>query len=56
METLNSNNSNIAMHVELFVKSPKDAKKIIRLETCDTTAENIRKLNKKVYQRKVQGY
>ena len=56
MELINKNSSSIAIPMALFVKSPKEAKKIIRLESCDATAESVRKLNKKMYQRKVQGY
>jgi hypothetical protein len=56
MELINNSSSNIAIPVTLFVKSPKEAKKIIRLESYDATADNVRKLNKKMYQRKVQGY
>lgn len=56
MEAINSNGNNIAMPVELFVKSQKEAKRIIKLASCDTADEHIKKLNKKMYQRKVQGY
>lgn len=55
MGAIYSNNNNIVLPTEFFVKSAKGAKKIIRLEFSDTNPENIRKLNKKMYQRKVQG-
>jgi hypothetical protein len=56
MGAINSITSNIVLPVELFVKSQKEAKRIIKLASCDTANEHIKKLNKKMYQRKVQGY
>lgn len=55
MEAIYSINNNLALPTELFVKSAKDAKKIIKLESGGTEEKNIKKLNKKMYQRKVLG-
>jgi len=54
METLISKNIEISKSIPLFVKSQKEAKKIIRIESVDDTAVHIRKLNKKQYERKVR--
>ncbi len=55
MDTIYSSSNNIVLPTELFVKSAKEAKKIIRLETDNSLAANIKRLNKKTYQRKVLG-
>jgi hypothetical protein len=54
METLSNKNIEIATSMPLFVKSQKEAKKIIRIESVDDTSVHIRKLNKKQYERKVR--
>ncbi len=55
MDAIYSSSNNIVLPTELFVKSAKEAKKIIRLESVEIGTDNIKKLNKKMYQRKVLG-
>lgn len=56
MGAINSICNNLVLPVEFFVKSQKEAKRIVKLASIDTADEQIKKLNKKMYQRKVQGY